>query len=243
VRGQLRALAAARAELVPAGGVAGAALAVARALARSTLRGERPTLVPTGGSSALGDVGFVSAAFELAEQIEAGHVPEPAEIYLAVGSGGTLSGLALGAKLAGLRARCVGVLVTDILPPSPARLARLAAATLRRLRRLEPALPRVHIGPEDFPLARAQLGAGYGVPTEAARAAAEAALAVGLHLDPVYTSKCLAELLARLRAGSARLPALLWNTYSGVEPPPGEGEPGAGLPPALQRVLDGAAAP
>jgi hypothetical protein len=99
-------------------------------LARGLARGERPVLVPTGGSSALGNVGFVAAAFELAEQVASGALPAPREIYVPVGSGGTLAGLMLGARLAGLDTRVVGVLVTDLLPPSPARLARLARATL-----------------------------------------------------------------------------------------------------------------
>ena len=53
-----------------------------------------------------------------------------------------LAGLVAGLALAGLRSRVVGVLVTDILPPSPRRLARMARATLRELRRASPRLPR-----------------------------------------------------------------------------------------------------
>ena len=97
----------------------GAAAQVLRALAVATARGERPLLVPTGGSSASGQLGFVSAGLELAEQVRAGQLPEPAELFVAVGTGGTLAGLVAGLALAGLRTRVVGVLVTDILPPSP----------------------------------------------------------------------------------------------------------------------------
>jgi D-cysteine desulfhydrase len=217
VREQLRALLAYGAELRFARGVPGAAAAVLHVLARSALRGERPTWVPTGGSSALGDIGFVSAAFELADQVAAGVLPEPGEIYVAVGSGGTLSGLVLGAKLAGLRARIVGVLVTDILPPTPRRLAALARSTLARLRRLDPGIPERAPAPDDFELTRAQLGAGYGAATEAGREAAREAAGAGLHLDPVYTSKCLAEVLARWRTGRARPPLLFWNSYNSVD--------------------------
>jgi D-cysteine desulfhydrase len=148
VREQLAAMLAFGAELRFARGVPGAAAQVLRTLAASAARGERPVLVPTGGSSALGDVGLVSAAFELAEQVEAGVLPAPAEIYVPVGSGGTLSGLLLGARLAGLRSRLVGVLVTDILPPGPRRVVRLAHATLARLRRLAPESPAVRLDPD-----------------------------------------------------------------------------------------------
>jgi len=239
VRDQLNAMWDCGAEIVPASGVGSAALQVARVLARSALRGERPSFVPTGGTSALGDIGFVSAACELADQIEAGALPEPREIYVPVGSGGTLSGLVLGARLAGLRARFVGVLVTDILPPSPARLARLAAATLRRLRGLAPSLPALRIDAEDFALTGRQLGAGYGAPTEAARAAAEAARAAGLRLEMVYTAKCLAELLERWREGRTEAPLLFWHTYSSADfrrASPAAPDRGP-LPAALRRLL------
>jgi D-cysteine desulfhydrase len=215
VREQLLALRAAGAALVPAEGVLGAAIQVVRALAGATLRGERPYLMPTGGSSALGDVGFVSAAFELAEQIRAGLLPEPAEILVPVGSGGTHAGLVLGAKLAGLPARVVGVLVTDILPPSPRRLARLADATLALLRRHEPSLPAVGVAAADFEVTHAQLGAGYGAPTAAGEAARVAAAAAGVVVEATYTEKCLAEAVARIRDGRARGPLLFWNTFDG----------------------------
>jgi D-cysteine desulfhydrase len=206
------------AELVHGRGVAGAAVGVLATLARAGLRGEKPYLVPTGGSSALGTLGFVGAALELAEQVAAGACPEPVELYVAAGSGGTLAGLVLGLRLAGLRTRAVGVLVTDLLPPSPARLARLARASLRRLRRLDSAVPEVPLDARDFTLASRQLGPGYGAPTPAAEAAGRAAVRAGLALETTYTAKCLAEILAR--AGEGALPAgpwLFWNTYNGVD--------------------------
>ena len=90
-----------------------------RVCARALLRGELPYIIPTGGTSARGTIGYVSAAFELREQIAAGEMPEPDWIFGPMGSGGTVAGLVLGAKLAGLRSRIVAVLVSDPLPPSP----------------------------------------------------------------------------------------------------------------------------
>jgi len=218
VREQVRLLRAFGAELLPARGLPAAAAQVIRAFAVATLRGERPFWVPTGGSSALGDIGYVSAAFELAEQIEAGDLPEPAEIYVPLGSGGTLSGLVLGARLAGLRARIVGVLVTDILPPSAARLARLANATLAVLRRRDPSLPAAPITAAEFTIERSQLGAGYGAPTPAAERATALARDAGLTLETTYTAKSLAAVIERLRRGAASGPILFWNTYSSAHP-------------------------
>ncbi len=239
VREQVRALLAFGAELRPARGVLGAALQVVRALGAATLRGEKPFLLATGGSSGLADLGFVSAAFELAEQIEAGALPEPNEIHLPIGSGGTLAGLVLGAKLAKLRARIIGVLVTDILPPGPARLARLARASLAVLRRTDASIPRVTLDAADFEVTRAQLGPGYGAATPAAEAALAAARDAGVALETTYTAKCLAEVLARLADGRARPPVLFWNTYNGADvwkhaPPSASASP---MPPMIERWL------
>src|SRR5262245_50405508 len=218
-------------------GVPSAGAQVLRALAVATRRGERPLLVPTGGSSPVGQLGSVSAALELAQQVRAGVLPEPAQIWVAVGSGGTLAGLVAGLALAGLRSRVVGVLVTDILPPSPRRLARMARASLRLLRRAAPRLPRPALRASDFDWVRTQLGAGYGAPTEAAREAIAAAAACGLALEPTYTGKCLAAVIAQARAVPLRGPALFWNTFNAADVEAGAPAPldPLALPPALRR--------
>jgi D-cysteine desulfhydrase len=205
------------AEIVRVRGVVGAAAKTAAILVRSTLRGERPFLVWTGGSSTLGNVGHVSAALELAEQVRAGVLPCPAEIDVAIGTGGTIAGLVLGLALAKLDVRVRGALVTDILPPSARQLARMANATLSLLRRLEPAIPALTISAADFTIDASELGAGYGAPTASGRAACEAAAEQGIRLETTYTAKCLAALLARARVGALPDgPILFWNTYNSV---------------------------
>lgn len=231
------------AELVYGRNVVGVALQAARVLARSALRGERPTLIPAGGSSPLGSVGFVSAAFELTEQVRAGASPEPLEIYVPVGTAGTQVGLQLGARLAGLRTRVVGVLVTDILPPTPRRMLRAARATLALLRRADPSIPDLALKSADFPLLHDQVGGGYGVETQAGGRAIQAAAAAGLKLDACYTGKCLAAILERARTGLGG-PVLFWNTYNGVDVVAGAPRPLAvdELPRALRRRLERAPA-
>ena len=241
VRASLRLFARYGAEVVHARSVPGAVLATAAALARAAARGERPRRVPTGGSGPLGNLGFVSAGLELAEQVAAGLLPAPAELYVAVGSGGTAAGLHVGLGLGGLGTRLVPVLVTDILPPSPRRLARAAAATWRRLARAVPRLPRVAIGPGDFRLARRQLGPGYGAATPAAREARAAARAAGLSLETTYTAKCLAELRQRAREGALAPGAILfWNTFSAVDVAARAPRPfdPRDLPPSLARLAE-----
>jgi D-cysteine desulfhydrase len=240
VRAKLALMAAFGAELVWGRNVPGTVLRTAGVLVRSTLRGERPYRVPTGGSSPLGNVGFVAAAFELAAQVKAGLVPEPARLFTAVGTGGTLAGLALGLRLAGLRTRVVGVLVTDILPPTPARIARAARRCLAVLRRAEPAIPAVRVEAGDLELDASQLGPGYGASTPAAEEAVAAAAAAGLKLDTTYTGKCLAAIRARAAAGALGPgPVLFWNTYNAVDPTPAAPRPpqAALLPARFQRLL------
>jgi D-cysteine desulfhydrase len=197
--------------------VPGAALQALRVLGASALRRERPHLVATGGSSARGSAGFVSAALELAEQVRAGLLPAPQRIFVAVGTGGTLAGLVAGLRLSGLAVRVVGVLVTDILPPSAVRLAAQARATLRFLRRLDPAVPAPEIGAGDFELVRGELGPGYGATTPAAERAVRVAAESGLALETTYTGKCLSALLARAGEASPASPFLFWNTFNAVD--------------------------
>ncbi len=242
----LRLCAAYGARLAYGGGIAGAALQALRVLAASASRGERPYLVPTGGSSPLGNLGFVSAAFELAEQVQAGAMPEPRQIFVPVGTGGTLAGLVAGLSMAGLDARVVGVLVTDILPPSPRSLLRDARRVADWLRRRDPNLPRLEIRRDRFELATGQIGDGYGAPTEASRQAVDAAARCGLRLENTYTGKCIAELRSRARRGALpREPVLFWNTYSAVdvEARAPQALEQVALPARLQRVLDSAGGP
>lgn len=188
------------------------------AWARLWLQGGRPYLVPTGGSSVLGTLGFVVAAFELAEQVRAHELPEPTYIVVPLGSGGTVAGLVLGLKIAGLASQVVGVLVTDIHAPSASTLARLANRTGRYLvqRQVKFAVP--HISAEEFVIERGCLGAGYGAPLgEATELAAWLKAHEGLSLDDVYAAKAA---LALERGARERRwkdgPVLFWLTFSRV---------------------------
>jgi D-cysteine desulfhydrase len=197
--------------LVPAG-------FVGRAFA-SLLRGQgAPFVIGPGGSSPLGALGYAGAALELAAQVEAGECPEPASVYVPLGSGGTAAGLLLGLRLAGLRSRLVAVQVVERPWASGAQAARLATRAARLLVSL--GVPEAHLrfGPGDLVVVTDQLGPGYGASTPAATdAAARAAAEGGLVLDTTYAGKTLAALLARGGAGG---PSLFWLTYAaGVSDP------------------------
>jgi D-cysteine desulfhydrase len=176
----------------------------------------RTFFIPPGGSSPEGTLGFLNAGLELAEQVAAGELPEPARVYVAMGTGGSAAGLAAGLGLAGLPTRVIAVLVTDLLPPNRARLQRTARRALQRLdgrssplaldgARMELAIERGFVGP------------GYGSATPAAEEAVRLARdEEGLRLESTYTGKALAALMARERG--KREPVVFWNTYSGELP-------------------------
>lgn len=181
-------------------------------LARNARGGRPPYLLPAGGSSAVGALGYVEAALEIAAQVEDGSLPEPAQVIVPVGTGGTAAGLALGFQLAGLRSRVVGVVVNDQLRLDGRVIARLARRTAALLERRGARLGQLRLDPDMLDLTRDQIGAGYGHPTEAAARAAALAAEDGLSLDPVYTAKAMAGLLTLRDAGRLVDPVLFVHT-------------------------------
>jgi 1-aminocyclopropane-1-carboxylate deaminase/D-cysteine desulfhydrase-like pyridoxal-dependent ACC family enzyme len=215
-----------------------------RLIAAATLRtaglvlrtGRAPDWIPPGGSSPLGTIGFVNAAFELREQVQAGAMPEPDTLYTAFSSMGTVAGLALGLGLAGLKTRIQAVQVVGTEYASWAKLERLIAQTARLLKRLDPslrpvaALDRVQIRSEF-------LGAGYALPTEETQPAmARFAAAGGWRADPCYSGKALAGLYHDLDVGRlAGKTTLFWHTLSARALPPGVTRPAPETVPAALR--------
>jgi D-cysteine desulfhydrase len=111
-----------------------------------------------------------------------------------------------------MRTRVVGVVVNDQLRLDPPVVARLARRTARLLERRGAHLGQLRLGPEMLDLTRDQIGAGYGHRTEAAAAATASAAEEGLALDPVYTAKAMAGLLALRAEGSLDDPVLFVHT-------------------------------
>jgi D-cysteine desulfhydrase len=181
-------------------------------IARSARGGHPPYLLPAGGSSPAGALGYVEAALEIAAQVADGSLPEPAHVVVPVGTGGTAAGLAVGFQLAGLRSRVIGVVVNDQLRLHPPVLARLMRRTARLLERRGARLGRLRLEPGALDLTRDQIGTGYGHPTEAATRAAALAAEERLPLDPVYTAKAMAGLLALRAEGRLGDPVLFVHT-------------------------------
>ncbi|MDD3765331.1 MAG: pyridoxal-phosphate dependent enzyme [Nevskiales bacterium] len=199
------------------------AVATAAALrsARLLMRHRRwPQWIPPGGSTALGAIGFVNAAFELRHQVEAGLLPPPEQLYVAFSSMGSVAGLAIGLALAGLPTRIQAVQVVGPQFASRARLDRLVARTLRLLARHDPAAAPNTVAPVDI---RTEFfGRTYAVPTPATRQAMQRfEAATGARSDSAYSGKALACLYADVDAGIPRGPALYWHTFNAHGRPEG----------------------
>lgn len=219
---------------VVTGGVAEAEALAKRAA--KTAKGTAPYLVPPGGSSPLGNLAFVNAGFELAEQVGAGHCPLPDCVYLAMGTMGSAVGLALGLELSGLRTEVVAVRTSSPETSSEARFFAMARETVAFARSLDLTFPDVRLGRARVRFATNHLGAGYGAPTrKGERAITLAAETEGMALEPTYTGKTLAALLddATRLAGKV---VLFWNSQNS-RPLVTEGVRPEDFPPILRGIV------
>ena len=175
------------------------------AAAKLTADGGRPYVIPRGGASATGAVGYALAADELAAQLAAEGIGS-ATLLLATGSCGTQAGLVAGADSAA-RLHVVGVPVSRSPAECVERVARLATGCAERL-----GSGRV-FSEADVHLMGGFLGPGYGRPSPEGDAAVELALRTeSLVLDPVFTAKAMAALIAEARAGRLSGPVVFLHT-------------------------------
>jgi 1-aminocyclopropane-1-carboxylate deaminase/D-cysteine desulfhydrase-like pyridoxal-dependent ACC family enzyme len=170
--------------------------------------GGRPFVVAVGGTGPVGAAGQVLAGLELADQLAAAGVGE-ATVVLPSATGGTHAGLLTGLALAAPPTRPV----LGIAVAAPA--AELRPTILGLLDGLAP-LSGATVDPDAVLLADDQLGDGYGRRTPAAdEATALLARTEGILVDPIYTAKALAGLVARARDGHLEGPVVFWHAGGG----------------------------
>jgi D-cysteine desulfhydrase len=148
--------------------------------------GRWPRLLPVGGSSETGTLGWLLAGRALLQRLEQGELPRPQRVFVALGSGGTAAGLA-GAGLPGV----VGVRVT---PRWFAPRARVEALARRAQRRLD------ITAPVELQIEHGYFAGGYGLWDAGTVEAVETGQALGLPLELTYTGKAFAAALAHVRA-------------------------------------------
>lgn len=158
--------------------------------------GGRPYIIPVGGSNPVGTLGYIKCAFEIAAQARAIGLRIDHLVH-ATGSAGTQAGLVLGFALQNLGTRVLGISVGAARDVQEAKVHALAAVTAERL-----GLPGGILQRASIEVDADQVGPGYGHTTCAMQDALRlAAQTEGLVLDPVYTGKAMAALIAHVRHG------------------------------------------
>ncbi len=158
---------------------------------RLRLEGRRPFAIPIGASTPLGALGLALAVAELVDQI-----PAPDIIVHSTSSGGTQAGLVAGCRLLGLATRVIGVSADE----SSALLASEVRAIVSGIADLLDLEPQALSRGTAIEVDDRFVGGGYGVPSDESREAIElAARTEAIFLDPTYTAKAMAGLIAYVR--------------------------------------------
>jgi D-cysteine desulfhydrase family pyridoxal phosphate-dependent enzyme len=161
-------------------------------------RGHNTYIIPSGGSTPVGVVGYALAMKELLAQafdmgIEFDH------IVLACGGGGTQAGVVLGAKALNMNVGVTGISVSRKATFLRERIAKLAEGAARQLGL------SITFSPSEIEVYEEYIGKGYAIPTlECIEAIKLVAKLEGIFLDPVYTGKAMAGLIDLIKKGHFR---------------------------------------
>lgn len=171
---------------------------------RAAAEGKKPYLVPYGGSSPTGALGYAFAVEEVMKQgIEADW------FVFGTSSGGTHAGLMLGQRVFGFKGKILGISIDESVEWLQENVSALATKAGEKLGE------RIGFAPADVAANADYCRAGYGVLTEAEREAVRLfARTEGLLLDPVYTGRAAAGLIDLIRKEFFKKDetVLFWNT-------------------------------
>lgn len=159
-------------------------------------RGRRPCVIPLGGSTPVGALGYAVAMAEILDQAD-GLGARVDRVFVASGSGGTQAGLCVGALLFESRAQITGISVSRPRRDLAARVAEIAGGCARLLDLDHPFRAADIMVHDDY------IGEGYAIPSPSGKEALELlARCEGVILDPVYTAKAMAGLIDLVRRGA-----------------------------------------
>lgn len=197
------------------------------ALFRRYLQHRQAWVVPLGGSSWLGSVGFVNAGLELAQQVADGQIPRPERIYIATGTTGSSAGLLLGLAAAGLSTQVHAVCVVDPLFGNQEKLDHLLHKTALLLNRCDTSFDAHLADRVNFVWRDEFLAGGYADFDERMTEAIDVAkVDLGLDLETTYTGKALAAMLHDLQSPDYDGETFLfWNTHNSRALPVDSGQP------------------
>ena len=175
---------------------------------KAAAEGRKPYLVPYGGSSTTGALGYAFAVEELLNQ-----GVRPDWILFGTSSGGTHAGLVLGQRIFGYKGKLLGISIDESEAWLKTHVSALAAATSERLG------PRIDFTPDDVLANDQYCRAGYGVLTDAEREAVSLfARCEGLLLDPVYTGRAAAGMIDLIRKGFFKEDEAILFWHTGGQP-------------------------
>lgn len=187
----------------------------------NNIMGSFPYIIPTGGSTPLGTIGFVNAAFELQEQISAGLMPCPDRIYLPCGSLATTVGLILGCKAAGLDTKIIGIAIEPVENKEKyyESIKTLFHKTNALLHEHDSSFALFKLDDEDIRINFDFCGTGYGIFTPEGLLASQMIKETqGVILEGTYTAKAFAALLHDIETEKLEGQTFLfWNTYCGLD--------------------------
>jgi D-cysteine desulfhydrase family pyridoxal phosphate-dependent enzyme len=175
-----------------------------KTVAKAASNGRRPYLVPYGGSSPTG-----AAAYAYAIQEMLGQCRQPDYIVFASSSGGTQSGMVVGARAYNYTGKVLGISVDEKSDVLQERIARLAGETARLVGE------NFNFSPHEILVDDQYLGKGYGVMGDAEWEAIHLFAGIeGVLVDPVYTGRAAAGLIDLIRKGffTQNQTVLFWHT-------------------------------
>ncbi|MDA0699804.1 MAG: D-cysteine desulfhydrase [bacterium] len=158
-------------------------------------QGRKAYIIPGGGSNPLGALGYVACAEEIMDQsFDQGVAFD--HVVASSGSGGTHAGLVAGFHGVSAGLPLTGISVRAAKAPQEAKIHGLAQAVADLLG------VRTPVPVDAVEVADAFVGPGYSLPTAAMVEAVQLfARHEGILLDPVYTGKTAAGLIAMVREG------------------------------------------
>lgn len=170
--------------------------------------GCKPYLVPYGGSSPTGALGY---AFAVEEMLGQGIRPD--WVVFGTSSGGTHAGLALGQRVFGYQGRILGISIDEPEAKLKAHVAELASKASEKLG------PRIPFSLDDILANDRYCQAGYGVFGESEREAITLfAQNEGILLDPVYTGRAAAGMIDLIRQGFFKKDETILFWHTGGQP-------------------------
>ncbi len=171
--------------------------------------GRNPYVIPVGGSTPVGDYGYLKAWQELEQQRSLYQLEPFDEIYVAAGTGGTLAGLLAGNLLFPQKTKLIGISVWKKRESIQTDIYNLTNHLLRWMKQ-----KKTTVSMEKIKLFDQYIGEKYGVPSKGGNEAiCLLAQTEGILVDPIYTGKALAGLIDHARQGLLKEKhVLFWHT-------------------------------